>query len=180
MHQNTADLPARIGILGGTFGFIILHFPPLVKERFVKIDDDDRLIWVDDSYNGKKYGQEKRLAKQRSLAFYGEDSSKDSVGLVELFPMAVFDAFDEAYILTYMFDCQLQSYYFNYYGLNYTNLYVKGDKPENFTFTDDINERRADTKDYRKLITIYSDLKLEKMCKKRTALSKKWFQNQNS
>ena len=151
----------------------------LTKGEFVKIEQDDKVVWLDDSYNGNKFSREKRLANQNSLVYYGADEKgKDSIGLVELFPMCVFDAFDEAYILTYMFECQLQAYYFKYHGLKYEYIYVKGDNPNNFTFTDDINEKREIKRDYRSLITIYTDPKLEKMCKKRTALSMNWFKNQ--
>ena len=103
----------------------------LLRENFVDVDKDTGLIrWRDtnDDYYGK-FSEEKRLCELNCLAYYS-----GSV-MMWLFPIETFNAFKNIYILTYMFDVQIQRYYYDYYKLPYTYIYVTGDNKHNYRFT---------------------------------------------
>lgn len=126
-------------------------------------------------YTGTKFATEKRHCKNGSLAYYGGGI------MMWLFPIKVFNAFREVYIMTYMFDCQLQAYYYNYLDLPYRHIYVKGDDYTNVTFTENESERRIVKRDYKKLITILQDNRLNRIGDKETDLSKSWYdKNKNT
>lgn len=55
--------------------------------------------------------------------------------LLWLFPVKVFEAFRKTFILTYMFNAQLQRYYYDYYNIRYEYLHVAGDSADNYRFT---------------------------------------------
>lgn len=52
-----------------------------------------------------------------------------------LFPVRNFNAFRNIYILTYMFNAQMQRYY-DYYKLPYKFIYVIGDDIDNYCFSE--------------------------------------------
>ena len=126
-------------------------------------------------YTGNKFATEKMHCKNGSLAYYGGGI------MMWLFPVKVFNAFREIFILTYMFDCQLQAYYYRYLGVEYRHIYLKGDDYTNVTFTEDPSERTTVKKDYSSLINIVEDNRLNRIGDKDTALSKSWYErNKNT
>ena len=88
--------------------------------------------------------------------------------MVWTFPPAVFKAFPKAIVLTYLFKCQMQRYYFDMFGLEYESKSVKkiGDKYQLCEY-DPKNERR---KELRSLIDVYEG-KLNDVGKGKFALS---------
>lgn len=95
--------------------------------------------------------------------------------LLWLFPIEVFNAFDEVYILTYMFKSQIQSYYYDYCNVGYQYLYVGGDSINNYCFTE--SSTHHNKYDYSKLIHILHHSKLNIIGKDKYALSKTWYVN---
>jgi len=83
----------------------------VLLDRFVYIENN-LLKWKEKDYGSGKFMQEKKLCDIGSLAMYGNV-------ILWLFPIKVFKAFKETYVLTYMFDAQMQRYYYDYYGLEY-------------------------------------------------------------
>lgn len=149
----------------------------ILKEKFIDIDETTGLLkWrnSDDDYYGK-FAEEKRLCELNSLAYYGGSI------MMWLFPIEVFNAFRKIYILTYMFDAQVQRYYYDYYKLPYQYIYVSGDCVENYFFTDDINKKSKNLYDYGKLIHILDDEKLNRIGDREYDLSKTWYdRNKNN
>lgn len=122
-------------------------------------------------YTGK-YDDEKRLCDLGSLVYYGDlDKEQGRHIMVWMFPVQIFNAFKRAYILTYMFNAQLQRCYYDYYGLPYDFLTV--DKEFNFVADDGtIDHRRYN---YRNLIHIIENSKINNVGVERTALSAGWY-----
>lgn len=149
----------------------------ILKESFISIDEDTGLIkWRDGSedYDGK-FAEEKRLCELNSLAYYGGSI------MMWLFPVEVFNAFRKIYILTYMFEAQIQKYYYDYYKLPYQYIYVSGDCPDNYKFTTDITQRGHSLYDYKRLIHILDDEKLNRIGDRKYDLSKTWYErNKNN
>ena len=148
----------------------------ILREKFIDVDEMTGLLkWIsDDDYHGK-FAEEKSLCKLNSLALYG-----DSI-MMWLFPIEVFNAFRKVYILTYMFDAQVQRYYYDYYKLPYKYIYVSGDCPDNYSFTENYTLRSKNTYDYGELIHILDDEKLNRIGDREFDLSKTWYdRNKNN
>lgn len=95
----------------------------ILTEKFVDIDKETgRMTWRDKEkpYYGK-FIEEKRLCELNSLAYY------NGTVVMWLFPIEVFNAFRQIYILTYMFN--------------------KGYKYQVFTLDDDFEEETDDFED---------------------------------
>ncbi len=139
----------------------------ILKEKFIDIDTKTGLLlWrnSDKSYCGK-FEEERRLCELKGLAHYG--GSK----LMQMFPIEIFNAFKNIYILTYMFEAQIQRCYFDYYKLPYTYLYVTATNE----FTSNPQKRAENTYDYHDLIHILEDKKLNCIGEKEYDLSKSWY-----
>lgn len=83
-----------------------------------KIEVKDRkVIWLDDSYNGvfdERYANIKYHAQQGNIYLHRD------IMLFWTFPASVFELFEETYILTYLFDGQIQRYYYDLFEIDYT------------------------------------------------------------
>jgi hypothetical protein len=143
----------------------------ILKQDFIYIDDMNLIRWEDDKsdYRGE-FSNIKRLCDLGSLSFYS-----GSV-MMWLFPISAFNAFRNIYILTYMFNAQMQRYYYDYYGLPYKYVHVSGDNPDNYHFTDFKDTNFNDGIDYRSLINIVDNEKLNRIGDRETDLSMSWFE----
>lgn len=137
-----------------------------ILEKYARIKDKHLLEWYATDYKGE-FEKYKRLCDLNCLAVYG-----DSV-VMWLFPISTFRAFNNIYILTYMFEAQTQKYYYDYYNVEYNYLYVKGNSVDTYEFTSEIvNYSKID---YKKLIHICDNDKLNRIGDLETALSKGWY-----
>lgn len=140
-------------------------------EKYVDVDPQTKLLnWKPSkkNYNGGKFSKEKRLCDLGCLAKYDDEI------VVWLFPIQAFNAFDKIYILTYMFEAQIQKYYYDYYELEYSYLYVNGDDVSNYRFSA-TPEDTVSTTDYKSLIHICDNVKLNAIGNLDTDLSKSWY-----
>lgn len=113
-------------------------------------------------YEGK-FEDVKRDIEMESLAIYGRDI------IVWMFPIRIFKAFKKTYILTYMFNGQMQKYYYDYHKVEYEYLYVN-----NFRlFTKQKPEPQ--TNKLSSLLIILEDEKLNRIGEENGALSKSWY-----
>lgn len=143
-----------------------------ILEKYAYVDPEtDLLKWTDSDYHGV-FDDIKRMAELDSLTIYNNQI------LIWLFPVAVFKAFRHIYILTYLFDSQVQKYYYDFYNMNYNDLYVikendkyefTTDKPENIINPNMIN--------YKELITIVDNEKLNLIGNFEYSLSSTWYKN---
>lgn len=148
----------------------------ILKEKFIDIDEETGLLkWrnSDTDYNGK-FEEEKRLCELNSLAYYGGSI------MMWLFPIEVFNAFRKIYILTYMFNAQIQRYYYDYYKLPYKYIYVSGNSRDNYSFTNDKNRKSNNHYNYKELIHILDDEKLNRIGDREYDLSKSWYERNKS
>ncbi len=149
----------------------------ILQENFVDIDEDSGLLrWKNpnDDYYGK-FSEEKRLCELNCLAYYS-----GSV-MMWLFPIEAFNAFNNIFILTYMFDTQIQRYYYDYYKLPYSYIYVTGNNVSNYHFTEDINKQQPIKYNFKDLIHILEDKKMNNIGDREYDLSKSWYiRNKNN
>lgn len=148
----------------------------MLLEKYVYIEEGTNLIkWKNeaDDYNGK-FSDEKRLCEFNCLAFYG-----GSV-MMWLFPISAFDAFRNVYILTYMFEAQIQRLYYDFHKLPYTYIYVQGDNINNYSFTDKptVSKNKFD---YKSHIHICDNDKLNQIGDRQYDLCMNWYKrNENN
>ena len=148
-----------------------------LRRDYIDIDNDTGLIsWRPerDDYEGK-FSDEKRLCEMNCLAYYSGSI------MMWLFPIEVFNAFKRIYILTYMFDAQVQRYYYDYYGLPYEYLYISGDSRENYSFCNKPGLNKSDSYNYRDLIHVLENEKLNSIGDREFDLAKNWYKrNKNN
>lgn len=140
------------------------------------IDDMSRVRWVNrkrgkkDSYNGDKFLAERELCELGCVASY-----KDSA-LLYVFPLKVFESFKNIYVLTYLFSGQMQRYYYDFYGIKYRFLYVKGHSIDDYEITDTPQEYILPS-GYKELINICDHKRLNSIGAEPFSLSKTWFES---
>lgn len=150
----------------------------VLKKYYVNIDENTNMLkWKEEKsdYFGV-FSKEKKLCSLNSLFYYNEYKT------LCLFPSKVFDAFRKIFILTFMFDCQFQKYYFDFLNIPYTYITVKGDSLNNYSFSQE-ESTNAFIKEhnYKNLIHIINHEKLNSIGDRETGLSKMWFKrNENN
>lgn len=145
----------------------------LLLNNFVTADEDGILHWTCNEQT-EKFEDEKRLCELGCLSIYADTA------LIWLFPVKVFKAFNSIYLLTYLFNAQVQKYYYDYYNMEYNYLYIAGDSLTSYQFTDKYQEYR-NRYNYNELINIIEDEKINMIGGDEGALSKSWYiRNKNN
>lgn len=143
----------------------------ILLEKFVTIDESSGVLkWREDqkNYKDEKFAKEKHLCEMNSLVCYG------GAIMLWMFPVNIFKAFRESYILTYMFNAQLQKYYYEFNGIEYEYLSVGGDSVDNYYFTKEKIDR-VSCYNYKELINILTNRKMNDIGDGRYALSRAWY-----
>lgn len=140
----------------------------ILLENYVTVDDRGIVNWREDQqdYSNGKYSDVKNLCNLQSMAMYDKNEI-----LIWLFPVKIFNAFSESYVLTYMFDGQIQKYYYDFYELKYDYVYVKGDSLDSYEFT---TEPQKHNYNYGKLINICHNDKLNQIGEMPNSLGYGW------
>ena len=139
----------------------------ILTTEFTTIDENGILHWTSDSYT-MKFEEEKRLCDMECLAVYS------NMAMMWMFPVKIFKAFRESFILTYMFDAQIQKYYYDFYNFEYKYMYIAGNDLSSYHFTDEIVKYKGKY-NYSELINILEDRKLNAIGDDRGSLSKAWY-----
>ena len=146
----------------------------ILVNNFIEIEEcTNKIIWTEAEYSGR-FDEIKNLANGNNLYLHtrSKKSDKGKTLLVWTFPIEVFKAFSEVYNLTYMFDAQLQKYYFDMYNQKYVYKSIK--------ITEDRYELcdylKSDLTKYKNLINIYDGENLNTIGNEYSSLSKSWFE----
>lgn len=110
--------------------------------------EDNHVVWLCDDYDVQAaYSSVMRLSKAGNL-FYHRGKF-----LVWAFPPRVFNSFSDVYVMTYLFDAQIQRYYFDLYNFEYKYNAVNHDGEQyKLVEYDKHNENREELM---KLINLY-------------------------
>lgn len=120
--------------------------------------------WKDEDYTG-------RFCDYKEMADVGSLQRIDG-SLLNIMNPELLMAFDEVFMLTYLFDGQYQKAYLDYYGFPYRVVGVKQDS-KGYYFSDEPDN--PPPIDYRKLINIIDNPKMNQPGDSKYALSKNWF-----
>ena len=144
-----------------------------LTNTYVDIEEDTKqLVWRKEyeDYKGE-FDNYKRLCELGSLVHYGGEKKL----MVWLFPIKCFNAFDNIYILTYMFKSQLQQWYYDYYGLPYEFLSVDAVSLDTYHLIEYDDNKNYIKYDYSKLIHILDNEKMNRIGELDYSLSSTWY-----
>lgn len=157
----------------------------MIEQKFIKVEDEpyNKVIWCDNEYNGR-YNDIKIMAENESL-FYVNNTL-----MVWTMPIKAFESFEEVYISTYMFNAQIQKYYYDYFNMQYEYYHVAKDNDKYKLIRTLNNDYDVEfKKNSKKLIHILDNSKLNAVGDNykinnviyKTALSKAWYdKNKNN
>lgn len=135
------------------------------RAGILNIDEHGKITWRQRGYRGK-FEQEEQLAKWGSLY-----CSKGSV--IYLYPREIFDAFEEGYVLTYMFKATYLKSYFDLNKMEYEYIGTAMDEDGyRFSPTPIVPEYACRLKEK---VHILERGKINLIGKERTSLSLAWF-----
>ncbi len=112
-----SDLATRVDVESATLEDI----RTLIDTGLIRVMSDFRIEWPNSNAPLHKYLLLKNLA-DRNMLYLVHDNF-----LVWSFPIEVFmpGIFDSIWILTYMFDAQIQKYYYEFFGLDYDLYHIE-------------------------------------------------------
>lgn len=90
-------------------------FKLLTDQRMIEADESGRVRWTMPEYEGK-------FDELRDMCMTGNVVMYNGCLLLWLFPVEVFHAFLDVIVLTYMFDAQVQRYYFDMNGIEVQHI----------------------------------------------------------
>ena len=146
-------------------------FTMLKSNGYIELTEDNKVIWLNNDYTGN-FAKIKQLAKNNTLYLHTRMDGKKKKLFIWLFPTKIFECFKEIYILTYMFNGQIQKYYYDMFDIEYDYKSIR--KINNtYTLVDYIDYKHEDRTRLEELISIY-DGNLNFIGDKKTALSSTW------
>lgn len=144
------------------------------KSEILKVDEYGMVILGKDAEEYINYGKGKfskliHMAKLKRLFMF-----ENTIMLWE-FPVDIFRYFKEVYILTYLFDGQVQKYFFDFYNVEYEKFSINkiNNRYEMIPYSNDLDINRK--LDIKKLVCIY-DGKLNDIGKLENSLSVTWYE----
>ncbi|MFA4137038.1 MULTISPECIES: hypothetical protein [unclassified Brevibacillus] len=140
----------------------------LLDAKKIEVNEEKRVVWASDEYVEGRFSDIKLFAKAGTL-FYHRGQF-----LIWTFPPRIFGVFDEVINLTYLFDAQIQRYYYELHSLEYElRSVVRNYDRYELTPYDRTSEGRAEIF---QLIDLYEG-PLNDVAKQRNALSSRWLDN---
>jgi hypothetical protein len=142
----------------------------MLSAGLIYVDDDGYVIWSDDAYHGDNFSQIKAMAQNKNLILIKEAL------MFWILPVGIFSAFQEVYVLTYMFEGQIQKYYYDINNIQYRKLGVTKHS-DHYQLCEDtprschVNDIKSKVHILIRIIGDTADFKLN------TVLSYSWFGN---
>jgi hypothetical protein len=144
-------------------------FQLLLDTEMIYVDETTGIIrWNDEAkYQDTPYNNIKNLAKTENLYFF------ENTILFWTFPVSTFQAFNKVFIMTYLFQCQQQKYYYDMYNVQYSYKAVQkvGDR---YALINHESKEPYDKTLLKSLINIHEG-KLNNIGDENFALSLSWF-----
>ena len=130
----------------------------MLKSGLIKIEDDGLITWLDKSKD-TRYDDFKIRCLNKSIYYLNKKT------LCWTFPVQIFRAFKKVIISTYMYDCQIQRYYYDFFNIKHNKVSVSNGEIVPFYFKK-INTSK---------IHICTDNKINYIGDVKSSLSKGWY-----
>lgn len=122
----------------------------VLKSNYITIDDNGLVAWVGKcDYKGSMLNNIKYMCNMNSLYMYNNQF------FFWTFPHRIFDYFKETYVLTYLFDAQIQRYYYDMFDIGYEYYSVEFDSTNNKYILTEYKSDLDDRKILKSKINIY-------------------------
>lgn len=137
----------------------------MLTSKLIHVEDTGQVKWIKEDNYETQYARIKFYALASNLFRSNETT------FFWNFPASIFDMFEHTYILTYMFEGQLQCYYYKYHGIQYEKKSVV-QQNGNYKLVDYFQEDRSK---FKELIKVFEG-KLNAIGDDKHALSMGWFE----
>ncbi|ULM97916.1 hypothetical protein L8956_04080 [Peribacillus frigoritolerans] len=146
----------------------------LIQNNVIEVDKKGIVSWEQVVYQQGYFEKIRNLAKSGNLMMY-EDDANEPIAIYWTFPVETFKCFEEVFILTYMFNGQIQRAYFDLFGLNYNYKSVISTNEE-YKLSSYIPYQEENRSHLKNLINIYyssprDKIDINKIGKKQSSLS---------
>lgn len=128
---------------------ILLNSSNEKGESIISTDKKGHVEWNASKYNSGNYQSIRNIANSGNLVLFEESK------MYWLFPTEVFKAFNQIYILTYMFEGQIQSYYYQLFNLKYKYKSVGYKTGSGYYLKEYGGTSSENRQQFKSLITIY-------------------------
>ncbi len=147
---------------------ILLH-----DTKLIRVEEDGLVVWNEDKLDYQtQYDHIKIMCMNKSL-FMVNDCL-----FMWTFPVDIFDSFTEVYVMSYLFDAQIQRYYYDLFNVDYT--YYKVIKENNtYKLQERDNLYGDDMTHIRNKINVLDD-KINSIGDDEYALSVSWFKKKKN
>ena len=125
----------------------------LIQNRVIEVGKKGVVSWKQVDYQQGYFEKIRNLANTGNLMMY-EDDTCEPIAIYWTFPVETFKCFEEVYILTYMFNGQIQRAYFDIFGLDYNYHSVKI-RDEKYMLSSYVSYNKEDRSHLKSLINIY-------------------------
>lgn len=144
----------------------------LINEGIISVDEKSKVHWEKNEYIGKFISLKNPIEN-------GDVYLYSNTMILWTFPASIFKAFKKVYVLTYMFDAQIQRYYYDLNNIKYEyqSVELKGIEEEKRIY-ELIDYKEIYGAEYKELINIYEG-KLNDIGEDEYALSKSWYDKAN-
>lgn len=140
----------------------------MLKYGFITVDDHDRVYWQDENYPANNAWSDCVKTIQS-----GHVIMNNGKLMLWLFPVDVFEAFDEVIVLTHMFDAQVQRYYYDMHNQEYEYIGVNSQ----YQFCSK-SEMHIDCSWLKEKVHILDEDKMNEIGDNQYALSVSWFERE--
>ena len=141
----------------------------MLSNELILVDDRGRVTW-----NPNKLHLETQYDAFKEASLYGTLILVNETMLMWNFPTHIFNAFKEVYILTYLFNAQIQRYYYDLFDIDYEYYTINNGTIIPVGNPDELS-KYTDISHIKSLITIVEEDKLNGIGDDKYALSSTWF-----
>lgn len=140
--------------------------------NMVRVCDNGKVEWLATDYKGGKFQDVMDIAQSGNLFCH------NNVMLFWMVPAETFKSFEDVYILTYMFDAQMQRCYYDMKGVEYK--YIGTAKKDGVYRFSDIPEIPEYVKSLKDKIHILEKDKVNDVGDRKSSLSSSWYSDASS
>ena len=138
----------------------------LVTNNLITTKEDGLVVWNKDKIDFEsKYDDIKTMCLNNNLYLI------NNILFLWTFPVDIFKCFKEVYICTYLFDGQIQKYYYDFYNIDY-KYYSIEKRNDIYQLVD---YKKYSGKQFKNLISILDNSKMNLIGLDKYALSKTWY-----
>lgn len=129
----------------------------LASSGLIEIEENGKVNWIDENYNSEEHDGQ-RFNRFNDIKILAEKDNlyiQNGAAMFWIMDVQSFYSFNEVYILTYLFDGQIQKYYYDLYELDYVKKSVT--KQNDKYILTDYDKLKENREDVNQLLNIYED-----------------------